>query len=135
MQERILTPEQVSQILQVHPFTVLKFIKQGRLKASKLGRVYRIRESDVELFLDESSGSPKSMVKVVTERKTKTKNKISQIESTPDLKPIEEERPTVSQEEKLLPPTDHSTHKVSVDVVEDTSNQPKSGGQDYYYIL
>ncbi len=51
--EDILTAEQVAQILQVHPFTVLKFIKQGKLKASKLGRVYRIRKSDVDSFLDE----------------------------------------------------------------------------------
>lgn len=51
--EEILTAEQVAQILQVHPFTVLKFIKQGKLKASKLGRVYRIRKSDVDSFLDE----------------------------------------------------------------------------------
>jgi len=50
--EEILTAEQVAQILQVHPFTVLKFIKQGKLKASKLGRVYRIRKSDVDGFLD-----------------------------------------------------------------------------------
>ncbi len=50
--EEILTAEQVAQILQVHPFTVLKFIKQGKLKASKLGRVYRIRKSDVDKFLD-----------------------------------------------------------------------------------
>jgi excisionase family DNA binding protein len=132
MQERILTPEQVSQMLQVHPFTVLKFIKQGRLKASKLGRVYRIRESDVDLFLEESSDSTKSAVKVVTERKTKTKNKISQIESVQDIKQIEEKSETVEPEEKLLP---DSTHKVNVEIVEDTSNQPKSGGQDYYYIL
>ena len=52
MEEKILTPEQVAQVLQVHPFTVLKFIKQGKLRASKLGRVYRIRESDVAHFLD-----------------------------------------------------------------------------------
>jgi excisionase family DNA binding protein len=51
--EEILTAEQVAQILQVHPFTVLKFIKQGKLKASKLGRVYRIRKSDVDSFLDD----------------------------------------------------------------------------------
>lgn len=50
-----MTPEQVSQILQIHPFTVLKFIKQGKLKASKLGRVYRIRKSDVDKFLDEQA--------------------------------------------------------------------------------
>ena len=50
--DEILTAEQVANILQVHPFTVLKFIKQGKLKASKLGRVYRIRRSDVDEFLD-----------------------------------------------------------------------------------
>lgn len=50
--DEILTAEQVAKILQVHPFTVLKFIKQGKLKASKLGRVYRIRRSDVDEFLD-----------------------------------------------------------------------------------
>ena len=53
MEEKILTPDQVAQKLQVHPFTVLKFIKQGKLKASKLGRVYRIRGSDVDQFLDD----------------------------------------------------------------------------------
>lgn len=53
MDEKILTPDQVAQILQVHPFTVLKFIKQGKLRASKLGRVYRIRQSDVEKLLDD----------------------------------------------------------------------------------
>jgi excisionase family DNA binding protein len=53
MEETILTVEQVAHVLQVHPFTVLKFIKQGRLKAAKLGRVYRIRRSDVDKFIDD----------------------------------------------------------------------------------
>jgi excisionase family DNA binding protein len=53
MEETILTVEQVAHIIQVHPFTVLKFIKQGRMKAAKLGRVYRIKRSDVDAFLDE----------------------------------------------------------------------------------
>lgn len=57
MEEKILTPEQVALTLQVHPFTVLKFIKQGKLRASKLGRVYRIREGDVAKFLDEQGAS------------------------------------------------------------------------------
>ncbi len=55
MEEMVLTPEQVAQILQIHPFTVLKFIKKGKLKASKLGRMYRIRRSDVDVFLDEQA--------------------------------------------------------------------------------
>lgn len=50
--ERFFTTEQVANILQVHPFTILKFIKEGKLKGVKLGRVYRIKEGDVQEFLE-----------------------------------------------------------------------------------
>lgn len=50
-----MTTEQVAGILQVHPFTILKFIKGGKLKGIKLGRVYRIKQSEVESFLEERS--------------------------------------------------------------------------------
>jgi len=53
MIEKYLTTEQVANILQVHPLTILKFIKQGKLKGVKIGRVYRIQENDVKQFLDE----------------------------------------------------------------------------------
>ncbi len=57
--DKLLTTEQVAELLQVHPFTVLKYIKTGKLKAIKLGRVWRIRESDVERFLEERSMASK----------------------------------------------------------------------------
>lgn len=53
MQEKFLTTDQVAEILQVHPFTILKFLKDGRLNGIKLGRVYRIKQSDVETFIEE----------------------------------------------------------------------------------
>ncbi len=53
MEEKFFTTDQVAKILQVHPFTILKFIKAGKLKGIKLGRVYRIMESDIKSFLDE----------------------------------------------------------------------------------
>ncbi len=53
MDEKFFTTEQVANILQVHPFTILKFIKEGKLKGIKLGRVYRIMESDIKNFLEE----------------------------------------------------------------------------------
>ncbi len=52
MQDRILTPDQVGEMLQLHPFTILNYIKQGKLRSARIGRVYRIRESDIEKFLD-----------------------------------------------------------------------------------
>jgi excisionase family DNA binding protein len=59
MEEKFFTTEQVANILQVHPFTILKFIKEGKLKGIKLGRVYRIMESDIKNFLEERMTKPK----------------------------------------------------------------------------
>ena len=73
--DEILTAEQVAKILQVHPFTVLKFIKQGKLKASKLGRVYRIRRSDVDEFLDNQVQTPSEPKKKTTKSKKKGRQK------------------------------------------------------------
>lgn len=55
MRKALLTTDQVSKILQIHPFTVLKYIKSGKLKAIKLGRVWRIREEAVDKFLEDRS--------------------------------------------------------------------------------
>ena len=55
MKEEIYTTEQVAKILQIHPLTVLNYIKNGKLKGIKLGRVYRIRESALKRFLDQES--------------------------------------------------------------------------------
>jgi len=52
MQDRLLTPDQVAKTLQLHPFTILNYIKQGKLRSARLGRVYRIRESDVDKFIE-----------------------------------------------------------------------------------
>jgi len=51
MTTRLLTPEQVADSLQLHHLTVLKFIKNKKLKSIKLGRIYRIRVEDLEDFL------------------------------------------------------------------------------------
>ncbi|MBI5413839.1 helix-turn-helix domain-containing protein [Candidatus Peregrinibacteria bacterium] len=54
MESSLLTVEDAAKILHLHPFTVLKLIKAKRLKASKIGRVYRIRESAIEKFLNDN---------------------------------------------------------------------------------
>ena len=38
----LLTPEQVASYLQVDRGTVYRYIREGRLAASKLGRAYRV---------------------------------------------------------------------------------------------
>jgi len=51
-QDRILTLEQVADWLIVPPSTVRHWIVMGRLKGLKVGKYWRVRERDVEAFLD-----------------------------------------------------------------------------------
>ena len=48
----ILTVDQVAAYLQLNRLTVYRYIREGRLRASKVGKAYRIRKADVDWFLD-----------------------------------------------------------------------------------
>jgi excisionase family DNA binding protein len=48
MSEDLYTVEQFAERLQLHPKTVLRFIREGRLRAAKVGKSYRILHSDLE---------------------------------------------------------------------------------------
>lgn len=47
----IMTPEQAADYLQVDRETVYRYIRQGKLVASKLGRAYRIPRRSLDLLL------------------------------------------------------------------------------------
>lgn len=44
--------EQVAAYLQLNKLTVYRYIREGRLPASKLGKAYRVRKADVDAFLE-----------------------------------------------------------------------------------
>ena len=47
----VFTPEQAADYLQVHRETVYRYIRQGKLVASKLGRTYRVPKRSLDLLL------------------------------------------------------------------------------------
>jgi excisionase family DNA binding protein len=47
----IFTPEQAAYYLQVDKETIYRYIRQGKLIASKLGRTYRIPKGSIDLLL------------------------------------------------------------------------------------
>jgi excisionase family DNA binding protein len=55
MVKKLLTPEEVAEALQLHHLTVLKFIREKKIKSIKIGRIYRIREEDFEAFLESNA--------------------------------------------------------------------------------
>jgi excisionase family DNA binding protein len=54
----IMTPEQVADYLQLNKDTVYRYIREGKLFASKLGRSYRVPKINVDLFLLATSTNP-----------------------------------------------------------------------------
>jgi len=50
-----LTPQEVAEILNINYQTVLKYIKEGKLKAMSLNKGYRIKEEDLDKFIEENS--------------------------------------------------------------------------------
>lgn len=53
MPEIVFTPERVAERLSVRPKTVRDWLKRGRIKGIKIGRLWRIRERDLDAFLSD----------------------------------------------------------------------------------
>jgi len=47
----VMTPQQVADYLQISVETVYRYIRDGKLIASRLGRHYRVQKEDVDLLL------------------------------------------------------------------------------------
>jgi excisionase family DNA binding protein len=52
MANRLLNVEQVAKRLQVSKMTIYRYLKTGKIEAYKIGKEYRIKESDLEKFLE-----------------------------------------------------------------------------------
>lgn len=59
MTEKLLTVQEVAGRLGLHHQTLRQAIKSGRLNALRIGRVLRIRPSDVELFIQSGLTGPR----------------------------------------------------------------------------
>ncbi|MCC0694653.1 MULTISPECIES: helix-turn-helix domain-containing protein [unclassified Clostridioides] len=55
MEEKFYTIDQVANILEMHHKTIRKFIKDGKLKANKLGKQWRVSQEDLNSFMDVKS--------------------------------------------------------------------------------
>ncbi|MCL0080562.1 excisionase family DNA-binding protein [Dehalococcoidia bacterium] len=55
--KEIMTPEQVADYLQLSKDTIYRYIREGKLTASRLGRDYRIPKENMDLFLLATSTS------------------------------------------------------------------------------
>jgi excisionase family DNA binding protein len=57
---KVLTTAQVAELLQISPRTVQRAIRQGELKASRVGRIYRVADQDLREWWDKLRTAPPS---------------------------------------------------------------------------
>ena len=57
MHNDLLSVDHVAEILGLHPRTIRRFIRDGRLKAKKLGKQWRIHRRDLDALVGEEAAS------------------------------------------------------------------------------
>ncbi|CEN74587.1 DNA binding domain-containing protein [[Clostridium] sordellii] len=55
MEEKFYTIDQIAEILGMHHKTIRKFITEGKLRASKVGKQWRITGHDLSLFMENNN--------------------------------------------------------------------------------
>lgn len=70
MTEDYYTVGQISKMLDIHPKTIQRYIREGRLRAAKIGKAWRISGHDLSVFIenanDEGLGSVDQSVRSIT---------------------------------------------------------------------
>ena len=71
MQETYYTVEQIARMLQMHPKTVQRYIREGKLRAIKVGKGWRIGGHDLSVFTEgeatERGETPTAVVSCVAD--------------------------------------------------------------------
>lgn len=49
------TVEQISDMLDIHPKTIQRYIREGKLRATKIGKSWRITGHDLSIFVESAS--------------------------------------------------------------------------------
>jgi excisionase family DNA binding protein len=123
MNDIFLTTAQVAEMLQVHPLTVLKYMKEGKLKGVKLGRVYRIKKEDVFIFIDEQAAKQASKPSKEAENKEIAQSNI------PEKEEEEGKREEMTELQEEIPIEEQLSSTEATDAETDVS------ADDSHYII
>lgn len=63
MTETLLSVDQAAEQLKLHPKTVIRYIRDGRLPATRIGKSYRIEQARLDAFAGVASGHATSDVR------------------------------------------------------------------------
>jgi excisionase family DNA binding protein len=58
MKEQYYSVDQVAQLLDIHPKTIQRYIREGKLRATKIGKAWRVSGHDLSLFTEGNANEP-----------------------------------------------------------------------------
>lgn len=64
-----MSTQEAARRLGVTPRTLYRFVDEGSLAAYKMGRVFRLKQADVDSFIDQARVPPGSLEHLYPERK------------------------------------------------------------------
>ncbi len=70
MQEKYYTVEQVSKMLDIHPKTIQRQIREGKLHANKIGKSWRITGHDLSIFAENNDNRKPDVLEQPHEKAT-----------------------------------------------------------------
>jgi len=65
--EDLLTVEQAAAKLQIAPKTLKDWLRAGRIKGVRLGKLWRLKESDLEAFINKSADEDRADITAAEE--------------------------------------------------------------------
>ena len=79
-----MSTQEAARRLGVTPRTLYRFVDEGSLAAYKMGRVFRLKQSDVDAFIDQARVAPGSLEHLYPERKVADRSAAADLAVTPD---------------------------------------------------
>ncbi len=70
MSEQYYTVEQISEILKMHPKTIQRYIREGKLNAVKIGKGWRVNGHDLSTFMESEAGQTAYLAQTSDESNT-----------------------------------------------------------------
>lgn len=52
MEQKFYTPDEIADLLQMHPKTIRRYIREGKIKATKIGKGWRVSGHDLSVFTE-----------------------------------------------------------------------------------
>ncbi len=88
------TVDQVAELINLHPKTLQRYIREGKLKATKLGKSYRITGHDLSAFTEGTRFDTLSNHEILIPPKLKSNRKPAMVSSVVDI-------PVLSKDESI----------------------------------